>query len=89
MLMGMGGILGGHLCRQPAHLASTLSEDLIDSLKESSLLSQEHVHPSDGAEVQWGEFQSKDFKLDFWMLSLALPLAHCQLLVDLLTVFGF
>lgn len=60
----------------------------VASLEQSSLLSWEPVPLSHGAAVQCGEFPSKDFKLDSWILSLALPLAHCQILVKLLNVFG-
>lgn len=61
---GVGGILGNHLCRQPAHPGSTLSEDFMGSLEES-LLSQEPAHPSDGAATRCGELQSKGFKVGF------------------------
>lgn len=78
---GKGSVLSGHLCRQPTHSATTLSKALL-------LPSWEPVPLSHGATVQCGEFLSKDFKLDSWILSLALPLAHCQILVKLLNVVG-
>ena len=56
----VGGILGGHLCRQPTQLRPTFPEDGKGSHKES-LPFQEPAHPSGGA---WcGQLMSKGSKV--------------------------
>lgn len=83
--MGKAWVLGGHVCRH-LHAQQKLSLKVYWFVRGIIL-----GLPGTCASHTWsssrvGELKSKDLKLDFWVLTPALPLAHCQILIKLFNV---